>query len=67
LRHDRGPAYEGPYGYGYGPAPYGYAPRYGSDGGWRGCAVTGTAGETVRSGPAVAGPDHHFARDGFSS
>jgi hypothetical protein len=38
--HDRGPAYEGPYGYGYAPAPYAYAPRYGSDGGgwhgWRG-------------------------------
>jgi hypothetical protein len=38
--HDRGAAYEGPYGYGYAPAPYAYTPRYGSDGhgwhGWRG-------------------------------
>ena len=41
--HDRGPAYAGPYGYGYAPAPYAYAPRYGGDGGgwhswhgWRG-------------------------------
>jgi hypothetical protein len=41
--HDRGPSYESPYGYGYAPAPYGYAPRYGADGrgwhaweGWRG-------------------------------
>jgi hypothetical protein len=31
--HDRGPYYEGPYGYGYAPAPYAYTPRYG---GWRG-------------------------------
>jgi hypothetical protein len=34
--HDRGPYYEGPYGYGYAPAPYAYAPRYGGWHGWRG-------------------------------
>ena len=36
--HDRGPVYAAPYGYGYAPAPYAYAPRYyGSDGGgWHG-------------------------------
>jgi hypothetical protein len=32
--HDRGPYYEGPYGYGDAPAPYAYAPRYGAGGGW---------------------------------
>ena len=34
AHHDRAPYYEGPYGYGYAPAPYAYAPRYGSD--WHG-------------------------------
>ena len=40
--HDRGPAYEAArYGYGYAPAPYAYAPRYGSD--WWRLAGTGAA------------------------
>jgi len=35
--HDNGPYYAAPYGYGYAPAPYAYAPHYGSNwGGWHG-------------------------------
>jgi hypothetical protein len=37
THHDDGPYYERPYGYGYAPAPYAYAPHYGSSwGGWHG-------------------------------